>query len=297
MVQNFYESIAFVKGGGDGIINAFRERFKTLPVETRTNTHVRELADIRNNQVNRFILSSGEEIEAGSLILTIHPEEILKLFPEKTFSRAFETRIKSYEPSAGFFSVFARIRPGYADPAAETSIMSLFPDVDINNLLDPAYAGTPALVMIKSPEIAAPDTGRGVCILEPSFASEMDPWSNSRLGTRPDGYKVYKEQRVREITEHIFTALPEYRDSLEVLDAGSMLTYRDYLHNHDGSAYGIKQKIGQFNLIGRLPLHNLYAAGQSSLLPGIIGAMMSSLIVGRSVLGRDDYGSLLGGAV
>jgi phytoene dehydrogenase-like protein len=98
------------------------------------------------------------------------------------------------------------------------------------------------------------------------------------------------------ITEHIFSVFPAYRDSLEILDTGSMLTFRDYLNNHDGSAYGIKQKMRQFNLVGRLPLHNLYAAGQSSLLPGIIGAMMSSLIVGRSILGRDEYGKLLGGS-
>ena len=78
------------------------------------------------------------------------------------------------------------------------------------------------------------------------------------------------------------------------MDAGSVLTLRDYLNNPDGSAYGVKQKIGQFNVIGKLPLHNLFAAGQSALLPGIIGAMMSSLIVGRAVVGKARYGKLLG---
>jgi phytoene dehydrogenase-like protein len=76
-----------------------------------------------------------------------------------------------------------------------------------------------------------------------------------------------------------------------------MLTFKDYLCSPDGSAYGIKQKMGQFNLVGKLPVHNMYAAGQSSLLPGIIGAMMSSLIVGRAVLGKDQYGKLLDGAL
>ena len=77
------------------------------------------------------------------------------------------------------------------------------------------------------------------------------------------------------------------------LDAGSMLTYKDYLCSPDGSAYGVKQKLGQFNLIGKLPLHNLFAAGQSALLPGVIGAMMSSLIVGRAILGTEHFGKLL----
>jgi len=91
----------------------------------------------------------------------------------------------------------------------------------------------------------------------------------------------------------VFSIFPAYQESLDFIDAGSLLTARDYLHSPDGSAYGVKQKMGQFNLIGKLSLHNLYVAGQSSLLPGIIGAMMSSLIVGRAVVGKDQFGKLL----
>jgi all-trans-retinol 13,14-reductase len=65
------------------------------------------------------------------------------------------------------------------------------------------------------------------------------------------------------------------------------------LNSPDGSAYGIKQKIGQFNVVGRLPLKNLYAAGQSAVLPGIIGSMMSSFIVGRNMMGKDRYGAFV----
>ncbi|RJR16580.1 MAG: hypothetical protein C4581_09700, partial [Nitrospiraceae bacterium] len=67
------------------------------------------------------------------------------------------------------------------------------------------------------------------------------------------------------------------------------LTFRDYLNSPDGSAYGIKQKVSQLSLQGRLPLRNLYAAGQSSLLPGIVGAMMSSFIVGKSILDENKF--------
>ena len=86
---------------------------------------------------------------------------------------------------------------------------------------------------------------------------------------------------------------PAYRETLEFMAAGSVLTAKDYLNSPDGCAYGVKQKMGQFNLIGKLPLHNLFAAGQSALLPGIIGAMMSSLIVGRAVIGKEQFGKML----
>ena len=79
--------------------------------------------------------------------------------------------------------------------------------------------------------------------------------------------------------EHI----PECRE-MRVIDTASSLTYRDYLHNPDGSAYGIRQKIGQFNVVGRLPLSNLYACGQSAILPGVMGAMMSAFFVCRNIM-------------
>lgn len=291
MAYVFYQSLAFVKDGGDAFVNAFREKFRKFDIEVCCGTHLVELADLSDHRANRFVLSSGEEVTADACILTIHPAEILRLLPEKQRSRAFASRVGAFEPSAGFFALFAAIKPGCSDPYPEAAITSLFPDADVNCLLDPAYTGTPALVIIKPP---VPTGERsGICILEPSFVDRVAPWADSRRGARPEAYRQYKAERVAAIKEHVFGTLPAYRNRLDILDAGSMLTFRDYLHSPDGSAYGVKQKMQQFNVVGKLPVHNLFAAGQSALLPGIIGAMMSSLIVGRSVLGKDQYGRFL----
>jgi phytoene dehydrogenase-like protein len=295
MVLNFYESIAFVRNGGDAFIKAFREKLERFGAEIRCGRWIAELADIRDRNVGRFVLNTGEEVAAGGCVFTIHPKEILALLPERHYTKAFADRIASFEPSAGFFSVFAGLKAGARDPYPGASIVSLFPDENVNNLMDPAYGGMPALVVIKSPDRTEGGAGNGICILEPSFAERVSAWSQSRRGDRPQAYLDYKNSRVETIKEHLLGAFPGYRGTLEFVDAGSMLTFRDYLNSPDGSAYGVKQKMRQFNLVGKLPLHNLYAAGQSALLPGIIGAMMSSLIVGRAVLGKERYGRLLEG--
>jgi all-trans-retinol 13,14-reductase len=293
MALNCYESLAFVKDGGDAFIQAFQKKFKEYDVQVRCNAHLTELADIKDSTVGRFVLNTGEEVSADSCVFTIHPKEILKILPESKFSKAFTSRVSSFEASAGFFTVFAALKPGTRDPYPDASIASLFPDADVNNLMDPAYAGTPALVIIKSPNGAEDGTGKGICILEPSFPEHVSAWMDSRRGKRPQEYIEYKKTRVDAIREHVCGVFPEYRESLDFVDAGSLLTFKDYLNSPDGSAYGVKQKMGQFNLVGKLRLHNLFAAGQSALLPGIIGAMMSSLIVGRSVMGKEQYGKLL----
>ncbi|NVN97871.1 MAG: NAD(P)/FAD-dependent oxidoreductase [Geobacteraceae bacterium] len=295
MVNNFYESIAFVKDGGDGLIMAFKKRLDFYGVDIRCGVSLLPFSDIKDGMVNSFTLTNGESVSAERAVFTIHPQEILSLIPEKSRSRAFASRISSFESSAGFFSVFAKIRNGAVDPEPDSAIISLFPDNDVNALLSPEYCGKPAVVIIKPPHAAHDACERGVCILEPAFPEKIAQWGDSTVGKRSSAYSDYKEERVEAIRAHIAAQLPAYSDVLEFVDAASTLTYRDYLCSHDGSAYGVKQKIGQFNLIGRLPLHNLYAAGQSALLPGVVGAMMSSLIVGRSIIGKDRYGRLLGG--
>ncbi|MDP3285990.1 MAG: hypothetical protein Q8M56_16285, partial [Desulfobacterales bacterium] len=129
--------------------------------------------------------------------------------------------------------------------------------------------------------------------LELSFPEHIRGWADSKPGSRPEGYQKYKNDRIEKIMKRIIEAYPEYKDSFTMIDAASILTFRDYLHSPDGSAYGIKQKVGQFNLFGKLPLRNIYAAGQSSVLPGIVGAMLSSFIIGRAVVGRDPYADFI----
>jgi all-trans-retinol 13,14-reductase len=291
MMLSFYESFACVREGGDAFVNAFQQKFRDYDVDVRPGTFITELADISDSKVGRFILNTGEEITSDTCVFTIHPKEILKILPAKQFSKAFGDRIGRFESSVGFFSVFATIKPGTRDPYPDAGVTSLFPIEDVNRLLDPSYQGTPAVVIIKSTGQDA--AGKAVCILEPSHAEHIMPWMGSRRGDRPGEYLDYKKHRIEAIMEHVCGVYPAYRGSLDIVDAASMLTFKDYLNSPDGSAYGIKQKMGQFNLIGKLPLHNLYAAGQSALLPGITGAMMSSLIVGRAVMGKEQYGRLL----
>lgn len=293
MCLNLYESVARVSGGGNAFIKAFETKFKDYDIEICCNKHIVRLSDIHNQKVGRFILNTEEEILSDNCIFTIHPKEILKILPKEHLSKAFINRVSSFESSAGFFSVFTVLEGENEEPEFDNSIFSIFPHCDVNQLLDPAYQGASALVLIKSIEQTEKKTYKTINAFETSFLGHVKEWENSKIGMRPPAYQEYKKKKVESIMERIFKVFPKYKDKIKVIDAASVLTFRGYLNNPDGSAYGIKQKINQHNLIGKLPLRNLYAAGQSSLLPGIIGAMMSSFIVGRSLLKEEQYSRFL----
>ncbi|MCK4389447.1 MAG: NAD(P)/FAD-dependent oxidoreductase [Desulfobacterales bacterium] len=284
-----YQSVARVKDGGDAFIKAFRECFAELDIAIMCDRYITGCVDIRNKHVGRFVLNTGEEISCTHCIFTIHPKEILKTLPQEHLSNAFVDRVNAFEPSAGFFSVFGVVEPD--DPADDfdPSILSLFPTTDVNSMLDPGTTSAQALVIMKNREVVGGRSYRVMNASEISFPEHVAAWKDSRTGNRPPGYAEYKQKRVDSIRRRIVRTYPEYRDSFRVVEAASVLTFRDYLHSPDGSAYGVKQKIGQFNLFGKLPLRNVYAAGQSSMLPGVVGAMMSSFIVGRSIVGKEKY--------
>ncbi len=284
-----YESVARVKNGGDAFIRAFTEKSRDLDIEIKCNAHIVECLHIQDDRVGAFLLDTQEEVSADLCVFTIHPKEILNTLPQKRLSKAFIERVQGFEPSVGFFSVFATVDERSDGDAFEPTILSLLPSSDLNQLLDPGYTGTPALVILRNHETHNGQSHRVINAFEPSFPQALDRWKDSRVGHRPKEYREYKESRVNDITERITRVYPRYRDSLKVVDAASTLTFRDYLHSPDGSAYGIKQKIGQFNLFGKLPLSNLYVAGQSAVLPGIVGAMLSSFIVARSLIGKNIY--------
>jgi len=294
MCLGLYESLARVKNGGQAFICAFLSRIEELDVSIACNCRIVNCEDVQGDRIHGFTLSTGEEVSFDSCLFTIHPKEVLKIIPRELLSNAFVNRINSFESSCGFFSIFGTINEK-AYNALGASIVSLLPSCDINDMLDPTTPTESALVIMKTEEESGDGIVQTISAFEPSFMEEVAQWEGTERGNRPNDYIKYKAEKTDRMCERIGAILTGGKDEIDVLDSASVLTFKDYLHSPDGSAYGIKQKMGQFNMVGKLPIRNFYAAGQSSVLPGVVGAMMSSFLVSRTILGKDAFGILVDG--
>jgi len=283
-----YDSLANVAQGGEKIIEAFRQQLELYDVEIRCNTHITDLVDISHKQAKRFMLNSGEELQADRCILTVHPAEIMKLLPEQSISKAFLNRVNAYEPSIGFFTAYACSQP-CADLSLDGAMIELIcPEDDIEKSFNPSSTERPLILLHH--------TANGHQIMnvsEISFREDVAAWEDSCIGHRPSGYSDYKMKKTDEIRTQILKRYPGCRESLDILASASMLTYRDYMSTPYGAVYGVKQKIGQFNLFGALPIRNLYAAGQSAGLPGVLGVIMTSVMLIRSIIGPDRFSAMI----
>jgi len=293
MSMSYYESVGTFKGGGTSLLNGFSKMFEDIDIDIRCNTSIEELSDVKENRVNRFVLNSGEEVSADNCVFAIHPHDIIKILPPKSVSKAFMNRISSFEPSLGFFTVYGTLRTGTDNGDNRSNIISVFPHADIDRLMNPQYDAEKAIFIIKSLETGGNGSFNPLQILQPAYVEETMKWQNSTIGKRPQEYLDYKRCKSEKIKEHYLKYFPNHKDRLSIIDSASLLTFKGYLNSPDGCAYGVKQKLGQFNLFGKLPLLNLFAVGQSALLPGVVGAMVSSCIISKMILGKEQFGKFM----
>ena len=288
MCFGLHDSIAWVRHGGDAFVDALVPALAAANVELRCGTTIREMLDVRDRTVERFLLSDGAEVSCASCVLTIHPMHILDLLPQGHLTPAFRDRVRGFRPSLGFFAVFGTVADG-GNVGADEPILSLFPNADMNRLLEPDGESDAALVLLRRRVRAGARTVSTITVLEAAAAANVAAWRDTRVGARPAAYYEYKAGRAARLLERVARYAPECRNGWQEMATASMLTFRDYLNTPDGAAYGIRQMVGQFNLVGKLPLRNLYAAGQSAILPGVVGAMTSAFFVARALVGKQGF--------
>lgn len=288
LCQGFYESICQIKGGGAALVKAFTDKLMEYDVEIITSDEIVELSEIKDKKVGRFVLGSGIELESDICVFTISPQPILELLPKDHFPSAFFKRVDSFDYTPGFFTVFAKLHPEIAS-IGSGSITSLYPVDDINALSLPGWQGPGALAIMHSKS----GNDEILTAFEPIYWEQVEKWGNTTTGTRPDDYRFWKQRKTDEIVNRITECFPAYQGKIEVITSSTPLTYRDYLYHHRGAAYGIKQKVHQFNLLGQLRLKNLFVAGQSAILPGVLGTIMASLLIGRNIVGKDRFHSYI----
>ena len=285
-----HQSNGVVEGGGSALADALLDEALRSGVTLLTNCALEAFQHVEQNIPRDVVFSDGRVATFERCVMTQHPAHILQVMSSLKIHKAFRERVEAFELTAGYFAGFGIVQGDAPMSNFAHSIHSLFPDTDFDKMMDASWQGEGPLVLIEVPagkESLAPS----VSALELSFGRDVSAWSDTRLRKRPQAYQAYKQQHLERLTSRLKGFVP-YADRMKWVDSASLLTFRDYLHSPQGSAYGVMQKIGQYGLFGRLPVRNLYAAGQSSFVPGVMGSMLSGFFVVRQMIGKEIFDSL-----
>lgn len=272
-------------GGGDAFIHEFKRLAADLKIRIFTGDSIREFhpsKDSRRTEAHEAVTRNGRKISFQNCIFTIHPQSILTAIEPLLKNDLLRQRMEEFEESCGFFSLWGKL----ADDVTITDdiLVSYLRKTELPTLMSPKDPGNTAtgVLLVNETDLQG-NPCRTVTVFEQVFPEETDEWKDTVSGKRGESYAVYKQRKQKSLEEKIYKVKPELKGKIDFVASASQLTYRDYLSPF-GSGYGIRQKIEQSNLFGRLPVRNFYVIGQNSLLPGAFGAMQSAFILWQKLV-------------
>ena len=287
-INSFIQGSYRLKGGGETLTNRLVENVKRLGSEVLTRKTVSQFEVDDDGNIRAVQCTDGTRYEADLFVSTIHPTLTIDLIPEcKQVRNIYRRRIQRLESTVGMFTVQLELRP-HTIPYLNRSISI----IETDNLWNaPCGKGTSVNTMLVNFNV--PEEGNfatNVDLLTAMSWDAISDWEESALGQRPDAYKAFKQQKAEECIAFATRYIPELKGNIVNYWTSTPLTYRDYTGTWQGSCYGTRKSFD--NLLGTLisptsPLPNLYLAGQSLMLHGMLGTAMTSMLTCNTICGRN----------
>lgn len=270
--RNMFDDLVRFRGGGQALADAMIRKAVSCGVEFRAAAGVVALDGVERGRASRAILSNGERIPFDACVLGVHPATILRLLPEDRRGILPE-RLAEMRESNGLFTAYFRIE---GDEPVSAEFCASFANDDIGSI----YRGRG----FESTGFMTARDRDGAMLISFQCEDGSDP-----VPERGPEYDSFKRRHLEQVERLILRMRPDLEGRLTPLATATSRTCRDWLHSPFGSAYGIRHEIGKPGIFGRLPVRNCYAVGQNSLLPGVLGAALSSAALFQKLCGADLF--------
>ncbi|MCB9893836.1 MAG: NAD(P)/FAD-dependent oxidoreductase [Planctomycetes bacterium] len=287
VIGSAVEGPHYIEGGGDAITKPLVARLRELGGELRLRAPVaRVLVD--GDRAVGVELSGGEVISGDEVILAVHPRVAARLLPEDAYRTALRQRMASAPECVGAFVVYGTVSPD-ADLTGVTGRNHyLLRDDDPDCFYEPQLDGPGDAI------VNLPPAGNGPQLFSAMGSARwewFERWSDTRTLKRDAEYKALKDRITANIVAMVQQRIPALRGHLNVVDASTPLTLRDYAGYPQGGVYGVQPSLraqGRNGVRRRTRYAGLYVTGAGTGTPGILGACVTGFGVAGTILGTDE---------
>lgn len=278
------------ENGGDAIIAGFMKTAEKYGIRLLCNTTVAEIRAV-GGDCREAVLTNGEVVATSGIYFTIHPSAAMPLLPQECLTPSIQRRIRRMTESCSFITAYFNV-DDTTDFTAQ--LADRFTGIDLDEMLratDPAVYGTGIMLHKESD-------------FDGNIRNAITAFRTAACGT-PAGfpvthrdrlaspeYQAYKAQKTLEIENDILAVFPQFAGHLHQVESGTPLTNLTW-QPPTGSAYGVRCICGQTRISGNIPGTNCFIAGQSSLVPGVMGAMLSGVSLFYQLAGEQLYHKIL----
>lgn len=282
--STFISSVHNILGGGRSLAKALLHSAKKLGVTFYLNNGVEKIISNEGSFAG-VNLQNGALLTAKNAIFTAHPALLPDLCEEGVLKPKVVQRLKNLHETLSPFMAF-----GYIDNIAsglEGAVYYLCADKEINNL----FSGVKPLEDVIYLNIASPDKqGRqAITAILPCQLACFSEFENSKLDSQEAlaAYNLKKQSYLNIIEARLLKAFPQLQNKIHWLESSSPLTMAHYANNPRAGIYGVQHILDQIPPQPATKIKGLYLAGQSVLLPGILGSAISGIVACALITNQD----------
>lgn len=275
-LSSYIESSWRLKGDGNVLVNRLISIIEEAGGEVKTNSEVVRLTE-KEGRIADVVCADGQTYEAENFISDINPAALCRLLEGcPSVRKAFRRRMEAAENTCGMFTAQLRIKTGALRYFGHNVFVYDKPNVwTMTEGNDPVKG---VMISARVPEDGSDDL-RQIDLLTPMPWNECQAWADTTVGHRGDDYKAFCQQKTEQCLALAEQYIPDLREMAEQCFTSTPLTYRDYLGNPKGGAFGMRKdcrsSMLSFHSVNT-PLPNLLLTGQSIILPGIEGVTMTA---------------------
>lgn len=287
-LNSFIQGAYRLKGGGETLIRRLAEQIEATGGKILTRKTVSGFTLSEDGVIGSVQCADDSEYAADTFISPLHPSLTTELIPDcSQMRKIYRRRMRNLENTIGMFTVQLALKPGTVRYRNQS--ISIIENDDLWN----TSSGKDEPVRNMLVNFNMPQEGNlatNIDLMVPMSWDAVEEWSDSRVGRRPDEYRAFKKRKAEECIAFAMRYIPELQGNIEEYWTSSPLTYRDYTGTPHGSCYGVRKSCN--NVLGTVtspvtPIPNLFLAGQSLMLHGMLGTAMTSIKTCNLICGRN----------
>ena len=253
-----YESVWKFKNGTQSLVKAYVKALKENNIDVFTNKKAVKIEYDGKNKTVFF--EDGSRAVCDICVSTVHPKEFVKMAPGGIYRQKTIERINGLEETRSFFMLFAKPKEKLFDD--EINNAGVLHQGDLKNgFKDFMYINMSG----EKPNAV-------------SAALSVD--SDEHLWDLPqDQYDKLKNDYAQKVKNRLNLYWPGIVDKLDFLDMATPKTFKRWVDYY--GAYGIKRKQDSVAVIPVTKIPGLFLIGQSTVAPGVVGAMISAFLLDK----------------
>lgn len=293
-VNSYIESAYRCVNGGSQISKVLLKRLKQFGGEAYKYKEVVKF-NFEDKKITSAVTKDGTEIKATTFISNVDPKITLKMVGEQKLRKSYVNRIQNIESVISTFSLYLVLKPNsfkylnknYYHFKGENSIWNA------QNYTQESWPETYMVSMGTKKNMG--EWGESITAMTYMNYDEVSQWENTfntvaNKNDRGQTYEEFKAQKAEVFIQEIEKKFPNIRECIKEVYTSTPLSYRDYIGNNRGSAYGYVKDVNnplKSFVSPRTKIKNLLFTGQSLNMHGILGVTISAVITCSELLGRE----------